>query len=355
MAHKTRILCAVLLTQLLCSVLPALASELPEHPLICITVRDYGDIYAELYPEYAPATVENFLQLTGNGFYDGLTFHRIIAGFMIQGGDPLGNGTGGSAQKIKGEFAQNGVDNPLKHQRGVLSMARSSDPDSASSQFFIMHAESAHLDGAYAAFGRVLCGMPTVDQICLLTPVQDNNGTVAKADQPVIGSVRVVDAAEADAARAAEAANGQAGSVYHDPYTPMTFPVPARWARTAWPDANTALFQTDSAPDKALVLLSMDAWQRYGTQLEQMGLTRDTLDTDAAVRLGLIRTGGTEQTSETHSDIRFYTAELQSDGVTRTLYAGVYHGSLYQFIFTGGRDDPLFSDVTAILDSLEVD
>ncbi len=124
-----------------------------------------GEIELELYPEAAPITVANFVDLVGQGFYDGLTFHRIISGFMIQGGDPLGNGMGGSKNKIKGEFRQNGVDNPIKHTRGVISMARSMMPNSASSQFFIMHEDAPHLDGAYAAFGKVISGMDTVDKI----------------------------------------------------------------------------------------------------------------------------------------------------------------------------------------------
>jgi len=161
--------------------------------VVQIDITDYGVITAELYPEAAPITVANFVKLAKEGFYDGLTFHRIISGFMIQGGDPNGNGTGGSAETIKGEFSANGVDNPIAHERGVLSMARSSMPDSASSQFFIMHEAAPHLDGSYAAFGRVLSGMEIVDAICAQTPVQDWNGTVAKADQPVITSIRVVE------------------------------------------------------------------------------------------------------------------------------------------------------------------
>lgn len=158
-----------------------------------IEVRDYGTIKAELYGNIAPITVENFVKLAREGFYDGLTFHRIISGFMIQGGDPNGNGTGGSSQTIKGEFSANGVENPLKHTRGVLSMARSSLPDSASSQFFIMHQDAPHLDGQYASFGMVTEGMDIVDAICQNTPVTDSNGTVTRENQPVITAIRVVD------------------------------------------------------------------------------------------------------------------------------------------------------------------
>ena len=158
-----------------------------------IDVADYGLITAELYGNVAPITVENFASLAQEGFYDGLTFHRIISGFMIQGGDPNGNGTGGSGKNIKGEFSGNGVNNPIAHERGVLSMARSASPDSASSQFFIMHQAAPHLDGAYAAFGRVLTGMEVVDAICAETPVIDGNGTVTKTNQPVINSIRVTE------------------------------------------------------------------------------------------------------------------------------------------------------------------
>ena len=134
--------------------------------MVTITMENGKQIKIELYPEYAPKTVENFLKLVKEGFYDGLTFHRIIPGFMIQGGDPKGNGTGGSKEKIPGEFKQNGFpQNTLKHTRGVISMARAYDPNSASSQFFIMHADAPHLDGAYAAFGKVVEGMETVDEI----------------------------------------------------------------------------------------------------------------------------------------------------------------------------------------------
>lgn len=158
-----------------------------------IQVKDYGTIKAELDGDAAPITVANFLKLAESGFYDGLTFHRIIDGFMIQGGDPKGNGTGGADKTIKGEFSQNGVENKLSHVRGTLSMARSQDMDSASSQFFIVQSDCTYLDGQYAAFGTVTEGMDLVDKICKDTPVQDNNGTVSAADQPVIESVKVID------------------------------------------------------------------------------------------------------------------------------------------------------------------
>lgn len=158
-----------------------------------IVVKDYGTIQAELDGDSAPVTVANFLKLAGAGFYDGLTFHRIISGFMIQGGDPLGIGMGGSDYEIKGEFASNGVENPLSHTRGAISMARSQVKDSASSQFFIVHEDSEFLDGDYACFGYVTEGIEVVDAICEATQVEDNNGTVARENQPVIEKVSVVD------------------------------------------------------------------------------------------------------------------------------------------------------------------
>ena len=160
---------------------------------VTIDVQDYGTIYLELDADTAPISVTNFINLANEGFYDGLTFHRIISGFMIQGGDPNGNGTGGSEKTIKGEFSANGVENDISHVRGVISMARANDPDSGSSQFFIVHEDSTFLDGQYAAFGHVTDGMDVVDAICEAVPVQDNNGTVAAADQPVITAVTVVD------------------------------------------------------------------------------------------------------------------------------------------------------------------
>ena len=158
-----------------------------------IKVKGYGTIEVELDGDTAPITVANFIKLVNEKFYDGLTFHRIMSGFMIQGGDPLGNGTGGSDETIKGEFSSNGVENNISHKRGVISMARSSDPDSASSQFFIMHQDSTYLDGEYAAFGKVTKGMKVVDKICEDATPTDGNGTIEKADQPVIESIRMVD------------------------------------------------------------------------------------------------------------------------------------------------------------------
>ena len=162
-------------------------------PKIEISVKDFGKMQFELEPQVAPKTVENFLKLTKDGFYDGLTFHRIISGFMIQGGDPLGNGYGGSDEYIDGEFESNGVLNNISHERGVISMARSGDPNSASSQFFIMHQDYTRLDGEYAAFGHILSGIEVVDKICENTPVLDDNGTVDKMDQPVIEYIKVIE------------------------------------------------------------------------------------------------------------------------------------------------------------------
>ena len=154
-----------------------------------INIRDYGTITVKLDHAAAPKTVDNFVSLAQSGFYDGLTFHRIMAGFMMQGGDP--NGTGGSDKTVEGEFSANGWDNPLSHTRGTISMARSSDPDSASSQFFIVHQDSTFLDGQYAAFGTVTDGMDVVDAVCAAAKPIDDNGTIPPAEQPVIESITI--------------------------------------------------------------------------------------------------------------------------------------------------------------------
>ena len=158
-----------------------------------IEVEGYGTIEVALNADVAPITVANFMELAGSGFYDGLTFHRIIDGFMIQGGDPQGNGYGGSDKTIEGEFSANGHTNNLTHVRGVISMARSNDYNSASSQFFIMQTTNHTLDGSYAAFGTVTSGMEVVDAICANTPVEDANGTVLPENQPRITSITIVD------------------------------------------------------------------------------------------------------------------------------------------------------------------
>ena len=158
-----------------------------------IEIADYGTVELELDGDTAPVTVQNFMDLANEGFYDGLTFHRIIDGFMIQGGDPKGDGTGGSDQTIRGEFESNGVINDISHKKGVISMARAQDPDSGSSQFFICVADSEFLDGDYAAFGHVTSGQEIVDQIAKDAEPLDDNGTIAKEDQPVIESVKITD------------------------------------------------------------------------------------------------------------------------------------------------------------------
>lgn len=158
-----------------------------------IEVESYGTIKLQLNGTVAPVTVANFANLASSGFYDGLTFHRIIKGFMMQGGDPNGDGTGGSDRAIVGEFAENGHPNPISHVRGTISMARSSAPNSASSQFFIMQEDSVNLDGNYAAFGHVTDGMDVVDAICNSAEPTDGNGTIAKDKQPKITSLRMDD------------------------------------------------------------------------------------------------------------------------------------------------------------------
>lgn len=158
-----------------------------------IVVKDFGSIKVELDADVAPITVTNFMKLVEEGFYDGLTFHRVISGFMIQGGDPDGNGTGGSGTTITGEFSMNTIKNDISHTRGVISMARSANMNSASSQFFIMHQDATQLDGQYAAFGHVTEGMEIVDQICELTKVQDYNGTVDPVDQPIIEKITIIE------------------------------------------------------------------------------------------------------------------------------------------------------------------
>lgn len=176
---------------------PSSATDRPEgvgvHH-VDIEIADYGTIKLELDGDTAPITVENFLTLAGDGFYDGLTFHRIMAGFMMQGGDPQGDGFGGSENTIQGEFSANGVENDISHVRGTISMARNgADMNSASSQFFIVHEDSTFLDGQYAAFGHVTEGMEVVDAICQDAQPTDGNGTIPAEAQPVITSITVVD------------------------------------------------------------------------------------------------------------------------------------------------------------------
>ena len=167
------------------------AAEPVENAVADIVVKDYGTITVELDGSAAPITVTNFVKLAKEGFYDGLTFHRIIAGFMMQGGDPNGNGTGGSGENIVGEFEANGINNKLSHTRGAISMARAKDNNSASSQFFIMHEDYLDLDGQYAAFGYVTEGMDVVDAICMAAEPIDGNGSILPEAQPVIESITI--------------------------------------------------------------------------------------------------------------------------------------------------------------------
>ena len=191
------LMAALCLALTACGQTPADASASAAEPIgkytAVIDIADYGAITLELDGDSAPLTVANFVKLAKDGFYDGLTFHRIMDGFMMQGGDPNGNGTGGSDETIPGEFSANGCDNPISHTRGTISMARASDPNSASSQFFICQADSTFLDGSYAAFGRVTDGMDVVDAICADAQPTDDNGTIPPEAQPVINSVTIQD------------------------------------------------------------------------------------------------------------------------------------------------------------------
>ena len=186
---------ALFLCLALCAVLFSACSAGIHHAEI--VVEGYGSIFVELDGKTAPKTVRNFMKLAKEGFYDGLTFHRLAQDFVIQGGDPNGDGTGGSSETIEGEFAANGHRNSISHRRGVISMARGDGfegaYDSASSQFFICVEDATALNGLYAAFGHVTSGMEIVDQICADAPVTDNNGTVKPENQPVITAIRVVD------------------------------------------------------------------------------------------------------------------------------------------------------------------
>ena len=161
-----------------------------------IDIENYGTIALKLDPNEAPGTVENFVKLAEEGFYDGLTFHRIIKDFMMQGGCPKGNGTGDSGTDIYGEFPENGHENNIAHTRGVISMARGDEYNSGSSQFFIVHKDSPHLDGKYAAFGHVISGMEIVDAICESAKPTDDNGTIKKEEQPKIITIRIERVAE---------------------------------------------------------------------------------------------------------------------------------------------------------------
>lgn len=361
MKGNMKILALLMAVFLLCTGYAAGETD-AEHPLICISVRGYGDLYAELYPDMAPLTVENFLNLVDRHFYDGLTFHRIISGFMIQGGDPRGNGTGGSDEKIKGEFSANGVENPLKHTRGILSMARSQDMDSASCQFFIMHGDAAHLDGNYAAFGQVTSGLWIVDRICQETPVQDRNGTVEKADQPVIETIRRATAEEARGAARQEAMNGRSGTQFQDRVTPLAFPVPPEWNLGESVSRSLYFFHDGaSAPeDKVITVYRENFWDKlssaYKESLISNGLSQAALNTDQFQRGSLLALTGLEESlfaEETHSGMLFYTAEGIKNSQPVTYYVGAKGGFIYVFALNAGRDHMLYPDFLGILDSLE--
>ena len=191
MKQLKRIICLVLAAGMLLAMLSGCGSK--KKPVATLTLEGGDQITIYLYPDQAPNTVANFISLANSGFYDGLTFHRIIDGFMIQGGDPKGDGSGGTDQNIKGEFSENGVKNDISHVRGTVSMARSNDYNSASSQFFIVQSDSTFLDGQYAGFGHVTSGMDIVDQICKDAQTEDSNGTVSWWNQPKITSIRILD------------------------------------------------------------------------------------------------------------------------------------------------------------------
>ncbi len=343
---------AVLLALCLLPVLGLAEESASETPVVRISVEGYGDIYAELYPETAPITVENFLNLVDSGFYDGLTFHRIISGFMIQGGDPLGNGTGGSGKNIKGEFSANGVENPLKHERGVLSMARSQQNDSASSQFFIMHADASHLDGSYAAFGKVLAGMEVVDRVCGLTPVEDNNGSVLRENQPVIKSIVRAQHADADAAAEEAARNGLEG-VWRDPSSTVSIQLPEGWKLTE--QASYGATFTDGGEASFMVAVQ-SLWARNAgirSSVLQSGGAREMVGTALFNResLGAMLTDDLEQLrDETHGGVLYYAAEAQTESGPITNWLGVSKGML--ILVTADQCEEL---IPGILDSLTVD
>ena len=346
-------LLSLVLSLILCLSLTslALAEGGDANPVVKITVAGAGDIYAELYPDIAPITVANFLKLVDSGFYDGLTFHRVISGFMIQGGDPLGNGTGGSDENIKGEFSANGVENPLSHTRGVLSMARSSDPDSASSQFFIVHADSPHLDGKYAAFGKVLAGMGAVDRVATLTQTMDSNGTVPDGFKPVITAIARAERADAEAAVAAEAENGKSGGRFVNPTGNVSFPVPEGWNLQVSANGGS-LFQ--NAEGKTVMLYVRDEYGSYPEEfMAANGFTRETLDNSMINTEALAQSLGITAdalTTETFTSGSYFSAV---DAQGRTHCIGLVNGVMIEIV----QDSPLAEAdaLTAILNSLTVE
>ncbi len=325
-----------------------------EKPVLKISIRNAGDVYVELEPEVAPITVENFLSLADSGFYNGLTFHRVISGFMIQGGDPDGNGTGGSGKNIKGEFSANGVENGISHVRGVISMARSSMMDSASSQFFIMHADGLHLDGQYAAFGRVIAGMGAVDRVANATYVTDNNGTVAPGHQPVITSVTRVPRAEAEAAAALEAENGKGGTRFTDPATRLSFDVPAGW-HLSRNQNGMAQFVLDGDEALSLSYAGMD-YYAYAKGLDAPdedpeGQSRKDFITESFRKealLAMVRIPDESlATEETRVGVTVYRAALEDN----VCYAvGAKDGVVFAF----AADAPALDALNAVLDSISI-
>ena len=258
---------------------------------------------------------------------------------MIQGGDPLGNGTGGSDQTIKGEFSANGVNNPLAHSRGVLSMARSSDMNSASSQFFIMHADASHLDGNYASFGKVLAGMNVVDALCRDTAVSDSNGTVLQPDQPVMREVTRATRAEAEKAAFLESENGQNG-LYGDDILDFSFLVPDGWSLQ--PSTGDALIFTYEQNNAVIQVVVQDLWRHFGaefrTSMEQKGMTRDHLNTayfGERLTQSISGTDGISFTKAEFGGAIFFVGEKSSDNSHAYLRIGVDKGRLLCFIGYG--------------------
>ena len=307
------------------------------NPVVRISVANAGDIYVELYPETAPITVENFLSLVDRGFYDGLTFHRIISGFMVQGGDPLGNGTGGSETNIKGEFSANGVANDLAHTRGVISMARSSDMDSASSQFFIMHADAPHLDGSYAAFGKVLAGMGVVDRLCATTYVTDSNGSVLTGHAPVITAIVRVDRAEAEEAMAKEAANGKNGT-FTDPTSFASFTVPKGWLLNQRSDNGSFFTSEDPSIEYGISLSLLDLYT-YSAGINAVDATVldlhrneiDTLSLGKDTLVSFMNADPDQFVEDTVGEYAVYRRTITSQGITVCHTIGAKNGVIFVF------------------------
>ena len=326
-----------------------------ENPVVVLRLEDLGDIYLEVYPSVAPVTAENFLKLVDSGFYNGLTFHRIISGFMMQGGDPNGNGTGGSSNRIRGEFSSNGFDNPLSHERGVVSMARSSDPDSASCQFFIMHENSTHLDGNYAAFGRVIAGMNVVDAVCMNAHVTDSNGTVPAEDQPRILSAERTERSEAEAAAALEAENGQAGGGFCDLATGVSFSMPEGWYLQS---GYSGVYIFSDGTDT--VMLSVrNYWQPLGksaqAQYAQAGYDRAAMTTEVFSRAGFASSVGLTEESlkelEVNGMLWLAAAAVGSEGPVQ-YRMGAQNGAV---IFLASDSDAGVQAIEEILASMRVE